>query len=119
MKEKIIFTDYGIGFKIRNKIYLNKNLKKYPKLYKAVLKHEQEHSDSFTKEDIYLDLEGKYLENVKKEYYLFIITHPRSWVQFFPLLIVDNTLTIDIIMLTLWIILFVILMIIINVIRII
>jgi hypothetical protein len=94
--------DYGIAFRIKDTIYLNKNLKKYPKLRKALIKHEREHTNKLTKKDIWIDLTGKHLSNVKKQYYLFILREKRAWYQFLPILKVGGKLSIDILMTLFW-----------------
>ena len=80
MKNNNIKTvDFGIAFKINDQIYVHKNLKKYPKLYKALIKHEKEHSDNFNLRDIWLDLKGKHLGKVKKQYYKFLLREKKAW----------------------------------------
>ena len=74
--------DYGIACRIGDTIYINKNLKKYPTLYKNIIKHELSHNKNF-KQDFLLDFKGKYIEP-KSEYYRFILTHPRSLYEFLP-----------------------------------
>lgn len=106
MRLKIIEIDYGMAYRLGDKIYLNKNLKKYPKLYKAILKHEKEHSNNFTLNDILIDIQGKYLSKVKIDYYLFFIRYPKALVHFIPIFKLDNIWTIDILILSLWLLFF-------------
>jgi hypothetical protein len=96
--------DYGMAYRIGKKIYINKNLKKYPLLYNAILKHEKAHTDDFELKDLMLDLTGKYLNKVKKDYYLFFIRYPKAFVHFIPIFKLENKWTFDIIMLIVWLI---------------
>ena len=81
---KIRYTDWGIACRIDKTIYINRELLWHPKLYKKILEHEQNHTNVFTIADIALDLRNKELKNVKKEYWNFILTHPKSWTEFLP-----------------------------------
>ena len=87
---KIIEIDYAVGFRVGNDIYLNKKLKAYPSLRKAILKHELEHTDSLSWKDIKLDLTGKHLKSVKSAYWKFIINNPTAWLQFSPVLFIGK-----------------------------
>lgn len=103
--------DYGMAYRVKDIIYINKNLKLYPKLYKAIMKHEKEHSDDYSMNDLKMDLRGIYLDKVKKDYYLFFIRHPKALIHFIPFFKLDNKWTIDPLLLTMYI-LFIILLII-------
>jgi len=100
---KIKYINYGIGCKVGKNIYLNKNLKNHPKLLKKILDHEKEHSDNFDLRDIIIDFQGRQLRQVKREYYIFVIKNPSSWVQFLPICFYDKKLTYDPIMIFTWI----------------
>jgi hypothetical protein len=76
--------NYGIACRIGNRIYINSKMKDYPELYEKVLQHELEHSSGYNKKDIYMDLDNKHLNGLKKQYYSFILKNPSSWVEFFP-----------------------------------
>jgi hypothetical protein len=82
--------NYGIACRIGNIIYYNRNLKKYPELLKAILEHEKEHSYNFNYNDVILDFRGKHLKCHKKEYYKFILTHPKSLTEFLPVCIYNE-----------------------------
>jgi hypothetical protein len=113
----IKYISYGIAFKIKDKIYLNKNLDKYPRLKEAIIKHEKAHTDSFKLKDIKLDLNGKFLKNVKKDYYKFLFTEKKAWYQLLPILKVDGKWSWDLIMLGLWLLFLLILVIVSEVIK--
>lgn len=82
---QIIEVDYGIANNFGTHIEINKNLKKYPELYKAILDHELDHTDKyFSMEDFKLDLiSGNNIKNI--DLLWFIRRHPKAAVQFFPL----------------------------------
>lgn len=82
--------DYGIACRIKDTIYINESLKENPKLYEAILKHEKSHSSGFEKKDIYFDIHNEEIQPYKKEYYLFVLKHPKSWVEFLPVWIYES-----------------------------
>lgn len=92
-KPKIKEINYGLGYTVCNGnkplyIELNKNLKKYPKLRKKVLKHELLHWGA-----------GGWLDNLKidffdifntkdqREYFMFQMKHPKAFLSNSPVLI--------------------------------
>ena len=97
-------TDKGIGFRIGNTIYLNKNLDSHPRLKQAILSHELAHTSRFTLKDLKIDLKGAYLNTVKLDYYKFLIKYPKSLMQFLPAIKIDNNLVIDPLMCIFWLI---------------
>jgi len=82
---KIIKTKYGIASRVGDDIFINKELLKYPKLYWAILDHEMSHTSGWTLHDLKIDLTNKHLNGLKKDYYNFILTHPKSWTEFLPI----------------------------------
>lgn len=105
MKEiPIIQTKWGLASRVGNKIYISQDIDKYSVLYFKLLEHELEHSDGYKLHDVLMDLKGKHLRDVKKEYYKFLFTHPRTWVMFLPIWKYDNDWTIDITLLIVWLI---------------
>lgn len=89
MKEPILeFVDSGIGNRFERNgetvIELNQNLKKYPKLYHAVLNHELGHSDKkFSMHDLRLDLGESRASTL--DILIFMIRNPKSFKQLLPL----------------------------------
>jgi len=100
---EIIEIDYGTGNRVGDKIYINKNLKRYPGLYKAVLEHEKKHTGEFKLKDILLDLSNEDLRKVKPQWIKFIFQNPKSWINFFPILKLGNQWTFDISIFFIWI----------------
>lgn len=82
---KIIEVDSGIANNFGTHIEINKNLKKYPELYKKVLGHELDHTDKlFSYQDIKLDLiSSSDINNM--DLLFFIKNHPKAITQFMPL----------------------------------
>ena len=87
---KIFEVNHGIANYFYDKngkgfIEINRNLKKYPKLYKSVLSHELEHSKSKNK---YMDIkiELKEMCNFKSEIEMlkFHFRHPKAFLQLLP-----------------------------------
>jgi len=97
------YTEYGLASRIGDTIYLNEKLLNHPKLCKAILKHEQAHSSGFEKKDILIDIKGKFLSDVKKEYYKFLLKNPKTWTQFIPIWKYDQKIVIDPMMFLFWI----------------
>ena len=108
---KIKYINYGTGNRVGNIIYLNKDLKKYPKLHDAILKHEIKHTGMFSMFDFNLDLTNKDLAKVKNEWWSFIIKYPRAWVNFLPVLKLGSSWCFDVSIIIVWgIIIFLILL---------
>ena len=84
---KIIYRNYGIADRFPdNVIELNKHLKKWPTLHKALIQHEAKHTNrkGFTKKDLVHDLSTPNQISTWKMM-KFIIAHPFSLVQFVPI----------------------------------
>ncbi|KKN48513.1 hypothetical protein LCGC14_0652060 [marine sediment metagenome] len=83
---KVIEVNHSIANRFKDHIEINKNLKKYPKLYKPILKHEFDHTDKvWSFYDFKLDM----ISNTGVNYWdliKFMIKHPRSFLQLSPLI---------------------------------
>ena len=75
-------VDYGIANNFGDYIEINKELKKFPKLYDAVLKHELKHTKKrFSLKDLSIDV----VNNIDtKELIKFMIKRPKTWIQCLP-----------------------------------
>jgi len=82
--EKIKFIDWGTACRIGDIIYINQSLKQHPELFSALLKHEKQHSSTLTFKDIKIDLKISELDNLRGDYYRFILAHPKTWIMFLP-----------------------------------
>ena len=100
---KIKYIDFGTGNRVGDTIYLYKELKNYPHLHDAVLEHERRHSGRFSMFDFKLDLRNHELSKVKNDWVKFVITHPKTWINYFPIVKLGGNWTIDISLSVLWI----------------
>lgn len=90
------YIDYGVGNRVGNTIFLNKNLKKFPKLHDAILEHESNHTDDWSFKDFLLDLKNDEIKDVKGDYYRFIFKHPKSFANYSPILKLGDSWCFDI-----------------------
>jgi len=95
MKFNIQEIDWGTASRVGNKIYINKNIKKYPGLYQAILNHEKKHTSGWSLADLELDLHDPELSRHKKDFYKFMFKHPKSFMQFCPIVKYNGTWTLD------------------------
>ncbi len=83
---EIIEVNHSIANRYDGYIEVNKHLKKYPKLYEPILKHELEHTDQpWSWKDFRLD----FLSNTHVNQFSlmkFMFKHPASFLQLSPLL---------------------------------
>ena len=84
-KPKIYFRNSGIASMFIDKtgkwIEMNSALKKYPKLYNAILKHEMKHYRSKNK---FIDFKIDTFDKPPKGLGKFILKHPSSLTEFLP-----------------------------------
>lgn len=80
---EIEFSNWGLANRFGNKIVLNKNLKKYPKLYKTILQHELDHKSTGIKHNLKHDFNS--LGELWIEKTIFMFKHPKSFVQISPI----------------------------------
>ena len=99
---EVRYIHFGTGNRVGDMIYLNKNLKKYPKLHRAILKHERKHSGRFKWKDIMLDIQNNEIRKVKREYYSFLFKHPKAFANFLPVLKIDGYWCYDISLICVW-----------------
>ena len=81
---EIKYSKNTVGCRVDGEIFIHPELYKYPKLYHAIVEHEKRHSNSLKFKDVGLDLVNRELKSVKKDFYKFIITHPRSMLGWLP-----------------------------------
>ena len=99
---KVIEINYGTGNRVGEVIYINKDLKKYPGLYEAVLEHEKKHTGTFKWSDVVLDLFNEDIRLKKKDWLRFLRNHPKSWINFFPLIRLGGVWTFDLSIFLVW-----------------
>ena len=94
--------NFGICFRINDVVYINSKIPKKSKLYKSLIVHELNHDkDKLTLKDLKNDLFGKSIN--KSEYYKFLFKNKEAWIQFLPVIRLNNQLIWDYQMLGLWI----------------
>ena len=84
---KIIYRSYGIADRFPGEVIeLNKHLKKWPTLHKALIQHEARHTNNerLNRKDLIHDLSTPNQINTWK-LMKFIIRHPFSLIQFVPI----------------------------------
>jgi hypothetical protein len=96
--------NHGIACRIGNTIYYNYRLEKYPQLLEAILRHEKNHTDGLTREDILMDLQNEEIKPFKKEYYKFVISNPSSLTELLPCAFYDGRLVFNPLVSMLWMI---------------
>jgi len=103
---KVEYITFGIACRIKDKIYMNKNLlkKKHKKLHDAILDHEEKHSSGFKKMDVINDFNNFELEPVKREYSAFVLGNPTTWVEFLPFWFYGGRIAFSIPMTLIWLI---------------
>lgn len=102
---KIKLYKWGIASRQGDTIWINNKLKKQdPLLYKAILQHEKYHSSGLTWNDVWLDLSNESIKPLKKRYYQFILSNPRSWIEFLPFWFYEGRLVINPMILGLYVI---------------
>lgn len=99
---EIRYVPHAIANNFGSYIELNENLKKYPDLHDALLKHElsHTHSQGFTKEDLIIDLTETGVKN--KDLIRFMLKHPKSFLQLVPLYKKSGVWIYDINLLIIW-----------------
>jgi len=99
---KLNYSKNTIGCNVGGKIFIHPDLHKHPKLFHAIVEHEKKHSNTFTGEDIALDIFNDDLKGHKKSYYKFLLTHPRALLGFLPITKLNKTWAVDIEITILW-----------------
>ena len=101
----ITFTDKGVANRFDygkwEEIEVHKNLVHYPKLYKAILKHEfSHHSGNHKFADLLLDLH----DGIRKPGLMkFIIGNPGAWWQLSPIWFRNKKIILDLSCLFIWV----------------
>lgn len=81
---EIRYVDYALANNFGDYIEINKNLKGYPELHKAILEHELSHTNApgFNKQDFLIDLAPGKIDYWKLIRFMCIF--PKSFLQFAP-----------------------------------
>jgi hypothetical protein len=104
-KHDIRENEYIVGCRIGETIYINPNLRelKYLALRERILDHEKRHSSGLETHDLFMDLFNDELKGLKKEYWGFVLSHPKTWVSFLPFTRIDGRWSLDVGLLMIWI----------------
>lgn len=100
---QVKYVDFAIGNNFGNYVELNKNLKLYPRLHDAILKHELQHTNiqGFTTKDLMLDLSTPSDINTW-DLIKFMFRHPKSMIQLLPFYRSKGVYFYDVNMLIIW-----------------
>ena len=95
-------VDFGIASNFGDYIEINKNLRNYPKLRRAILDHEFGHTNrkGFTKEDLMHDLKEVKVSNF--ELLKFMVHNPKSFYQLLPFYYKQGRIYYDINLIIIW-----------------
>jgi len=99
---EIKYCENTVGCRIGDEIFIHPELEKHPELFRAILSHEFEHTDGFSVQDVKNDLFGHNLDKVKREFYRFMISHPRTLLGYLPLSKIGKYWTFDFVMFSVW-----------------
>lgn len=100
-------TNFGIASRVGNIIYINKRLDRNSILKEAIIKHELNHTNGFSKKDFLNDLGIEELRGLKKEYYKFIINNPTTWIEYLPIIYRNKKILINLNLSLIWLLLIV------------
>lgn len=100
--KKINYSKNTVGCNVGGEIFIHPELYKYPKLYQAVIDHEKRHTARITKDDIAIDMFNDELKDSKREFYKFMLTHPRTFLGFLPVTKIGKTWAFDLELAVAW-----------------
>lgn len=81
----LIKVDHGIANRFSDCIEVNRNLIKYPDLYRPIIRHELEHTDSvWSLEDFKHDLNSEHKVD-RIQLMKFMLKYPKSFTQVLPI----------------------------------
>ena len=99
----INFSRNTIGCNVSGKIFVHPDLHRYPELYNAIIKHEKKHSNGINGRDVSIDMFNDDIKGYKKEFYKFMLLHPRTLLGYLPVNRIGKYWTFDVEMLVVWI----------------
>lgn len=80
----INYSKNTVGCRVSGEVFIHPELYRRPELYHAVVAHEKKHSNNLDLNDVSLDFLNDDLKGVKKEFYKFMLTHPRTLLGYLP-----------------------------------
>ncbi len=96
--KRIKYVSWGLANSYSDRIEVNKELKNNKKLLEYVLRHEKGHKDSF---DLKHEFDWRGYKLIP-----FVITHPRTWIDFLPFQYRNKQLIFDINLMILYVVFF-------------
>lgn len=93
---KVEFIDWGIAFRLKDKMYMNKDLVKYDIFCKSVLHHELQHTGEVNKKNFKKDFILDFFGGSIYDNLSFCIKHPRGFIQMLPIHHFQKTWLVDI-----------------------
>jgi len=99
---EIQYSRNTVGCNIAGEIFIHPELYQYPELYHAVVAHEKKHSGSLDLEDIRMDFFNDDLKDVKRDFYKFIFTHPRTLMGWLPVTKIGKHWGLDLNLTVMW-----------------
>jgi len=103
MKAEIYYSKNTVGCNVGGEIFIHPELYKCPELYHAVVSHEKKHSAGLNSHDIAIDVFNDDLKECKKEFYVFMLKHPRTMLGYLPVTKIGKTWAFDLQMFVAWI----------------
>ena len=103
MSSEIKYSKNTVGCSVGGEIFIHPELYTVPELYKAVVNHEKRHSDGLNGQDIAIDIFNDEFKECKKEFYLFMLKHPRTMMGYLPFSKIGKHWTFDFQILVAWI----------------
>ena len=98
---KIVYTKWGLANRFADRIEINEALKEYPELHELVLQHELGHHDS---NSFIKDLSHDLKEKFRWDLFKFVITHPRTLINYLPIWYYKEKLVIEKSMSVVWLV---------------
>lgn len=92
-----------VGCRIKGEIFIHPELYKYPKLYKAIIKHESNHTSGTNLSDVRMDIINDELKGVKKDFYKFMLSHPRTLLGWLPITKIGKYWAFDLQLTVVWV----------------
>ena len=99
-QKKVIYCEWGIANHYDDFIEINKELKSKKNLRDYIIKHELGHTHNYDILHEFKDINLKVLPSLS----WFIITHPKTWIDFLPVQLKYDKWIVDVNMITLYII---------------
>lgn len=95
MRTKIKWIDRDVAYVVKDTLYINRHLKKYPKLLKKVIAHEKKHLKSSKVVDVKEDFQDSFKFTFDKDLLKFHLEHPSSLSVALPIWVTKKSIMIN------------------------